>query len=70
MTIEVNVKLVLAKQQLREWHHQQYVAENNVKIAKRIDDSGMKDGGIALLKRCEAAIDFLNEEITALEKEQ
>ena len=39
MTIEVNDKLALAKQQLREWHHQQYVAENNVKIAKRIDDT-------------------------------
>ncbi len=69
MSLEKETKQALAKEQLGEWYKQQYIAENNAKIANKIDDEGMKNGAIALLKRCEAAIDFLNEEIASLEKD-
>jgi len=67
--LEAAQKIAITKMQLEDWYKQQYIQENNVKIANKIDDTAMKERAVEVLQRCEAAIDTLNDEIVQLEKE-
>jgi len=46
------------------------LAEIDLKVADKANDENLKAKSMALMTRCEIAIDVLNKELTALEQEE
>jgi hypothetical protein len=64
LSIEEQQQIV--EQMMGEWRRQSYAAEVNVRVARRLGDERMERQAVEQMKRAEAALAVLEEELTGL----